>query len=248
MSWLNILESHFNDRKKGFLIFDDKHVLQYISDYAKEILEFDDHLMGFVTLNELFPPSEKNPQFLVDKDYSFQAIHNILYTTPSGRSKELRINRDSELQTIGDVSGYIIWLEAQSRDITAIYRRISSLDPYRNMGWLFEESNQGYILINKEGIVEKSNDKIKDYISEPGEWKGRNIYTFSFMHQHGITGMIVKCLKNAKNKYTHKVTVRTSGVNNPVEIKWSILPLTDLEGSIVGTIIVAGPTTNERSQ
>jgi hypothetical protein len=111
MNWLDILESHFNQRKKAFLIFDDSHVLRYISDYAKEILEFDDNLMGFVTLNELLPPSEKTPQFLVDKDYSFQTIHDILYTTPSGRSKELRINRDSELQTIGDVSGYIIWLE-----------------------------------------------------------------------------------------------------------------------------------------
>ena len=40
MNWLNILESYFNQRKKAFLIFDDNHVLRYISDYAKEILEF----------------------------------------------------------------------------------------------------------------------------------------------------------------------------------------------------------------
>jgi len=240
MSWLNILESHFNHRKKAFLIFDENHILKYISDYAKEILEFDDHLMGFVTLNELFPPSEKTPQFLVDKDYSFETIHNIFYTAPSGRSKELRINRDSELQSIGDISGYIIWIEAQSRDITAIYKRVSSLDPYRDIGWLFDESQLGFILINKEGIIEKSNDKIKEYISEPGDWKGRNIYTFAFMHQHGITNLIAKCLKNAKNKYSQNVKLKIAGVDLLQEIKWSILPLTDLEGSIVGAIIVAG--------
>ena len=245
MSWLNLLESHFNDRKKGFLIFDNQHVLRYISDYAKDILELDDQMLGFVTLNELFPLSENNPQFLVDKDYSFQAIHNILYTTPSGRSKELRINRDSELQKMGDISGYIIWLEAQSRDITAVYRKISSLDPYLNMGWLFDESNQGYILINKEGIVEKSNDHIKNYINEPGEWKGRNIYTFSFLHQHGITSLIMKCLKNAKNKYTKQVFIKSLGSNDLLEIKWSILPLTDLESSILGAIIVASQTGNK---
>lgn len=242
MNWLDILESHFNQRKKAFLIFDDSHALRYISDYAKEILEFDDTLMGFVTLNELFPPSEKTPQFLVDKNYSFQTIHDILYTTPSGRSKELRINRDSELQTIGDVSGYIIWLEAQSRDITAVYRRVSSLDPYRNIGWLFDESNSGYILINKEGIIEKSNDKIKEYISEPGEWKSRNIYTFPFMHQHGITTLIMKCMKNAKNQRSQNVMLKYSGIEHALEIKWSVLPLTDLEGSVVGAIIVASPT------
>ena len=242
MNWLDILESHFNQRKKAFLIFDDSHVLRYISDYAKEILEFDDNLMGFVTLNELFPPSEKPPQYLVDKDYSFQTIHDILYTTPSGRSKELRINRDSELQTIGDVSGYIIWLEAQSRDITAVYRRVSSLDPYRNIGWLFDESNLGYILIDKEGIIEKSNDKIKEYISEPGEWKGRNIYTFPFLHQHGITTLIMKCMKNEKNQRSQNVLLKYPGIEHPLEIKWSVLPLTDLEVSIVGAIIVASPT------
>ena len=242
MNWLNILESHFNHRKKAFLIFDDSHILRYISDYAKDILEFDDHLMGFVTLNELFPPSDNNPQFLVDKDFSFETIHNIFYTTPSGRSKELRINRDSALQSIGNISGYIIWIEAQSRDITSVYKKVSSLDPYRDIGWLFEESNQGYILINKEGIIEKSNDKIKEYISEPGEWRGRNIYTFPFMHQHGISGLIIKCLKNAKKKYSQNVMLKTSGVNHPREFSWSILPLTDLEASIVGAIIVTSPT------
>jgi PAS domain-containing protein len=242
MSWLNILESHFNHRKKAFLIFDDSHILRYISDYAKEILEFDDHLMGFVTLNELFPPSENNPQFLVDKDYSFETIHNIFYTTPSGRSKELRINRSSEIQTIGNISGYIIWLEAQSRDITAVYKRVSSLDPYRDIDWLFANSNQGYILLNKEGIIEKSNDKIKEYIREPGEWKGRNIFTFPFLHQHGITKLIVECLKNAKNKYSHNIMLKTAAIDHPREFNWSILPLTDLEGSIVGAIIVTSPT------
>ena len=103
---------------------------------------------------------------------------------------------------------------------------------------MFDESNQGYILINKEGIIEKSNDKIKKYISEPGEWKGRNIYTFAFMHQHNITNLIAKCLKNEKNKYSQNVMLKITGVDLPQEIKWSILPLTDLEGSIVGAIII----------
>jgi hypothetical protein len=241
MNWLNLLESNFNQRKKAFLIFDNNHVLRYISDYAKDILEFDDTLLGFVTLNELFPPSDKNPQFLVDKDYSFQPIHDILYTTPSGRSKALRINRDSELQTIGDISGYIVWLEAQSRDITAVYRKISSLDPYRDIGWLFDESNLGYILINKEGIIEKSNDKIKEYISEPGEWKGRNIYTFAFMHQHGITTLIMKGMKNVKNKRSQNIMLKYPGMDHLLELKWSVLSLTDLEESVVGAIIVASP-------
>jgi hypothetical protein len=239
MNWLNILESHFNQRQKAFLIFDENNILRYISDYAKDILEFDDTMLGFVTLNELFPLSEKNPQFLVDSDYSVQPIHDVLYTSPSGRSKELRINRDISLQSIGDISGYIIWLEAKSRDITAVYRRVSSLDPYREIGWLFDEYKLGYILINKEGIIERSNDKIKEYISEPGDWKGRNIYTFPFMHQHGITSLIMKSMKNIKNKLSLNTTLKSHALQSTLDIKWSVLPLTDLEGSVVGAIIVA---------
>lgn len=244
MNWLNLLESHFNKRKKAFLIFDENHVLQYISEHAKDILEFDNTLMGIVTLNELFPSSANNPQFLVDKDYSFQPINDILYTTPSGRSKELRINRDMELHSIGDVSGYIIWIESQNRDITAIYRRVSSLDPYREIGWLFEEYGLGYILINKEGIIEKSNIKIKEYISEPGEWKGRNIYTFPFMHQHGITTLIMNGMKSVKSKRSLNVLLKYPGIDQPMDLKWSVLPLTDLEGAVVGAIIVASIANN----
>jgi hypothetical protein len=238
MNWLNLLESHFNQRQKAFLIFDDNNVLRYISDYAKDILEFDETLMGFITLNELFPPSEKNPQFLVDEDYSLQPIYDIMYTTPSGRSKELRINRDTGLQSVGEMSGYIIWIEAKSRDITAVYRKVSSLDPYRDLGWLFDEYSLGYILINKEGIIEKSNDKIREYISEPGEWKGRNIYTFPFIHQHGITSLITKSMKKVKNKRSLIVSLKYPGQETPRKLKWSVLTLSDLEGSIVGAIVI----------
>ena len=238
MNWLNILESHFNQRQKAFLIFDDKNVLRYISDYAKDILELDETLMGFVTLNELFPPSEKNPQFLVDEDYSFQPIYDILYTTPSGRSKELRISRHTGLHSVGDISGYIIWIESKSRDITAIYRKVSSLDPYRDLGWLFDEYKLGYILINKEGIIEKSNENIREYINEPGEWKGRNIHTFPFIHQHGITSLIMESMKKEKNKKSLNVSLKYPGRESPRNLKWSVLPLSDLEGSIVGAIII----------
>ena len=70
MNWLNLLESHFNQRKKAFLVFDNNHILRYVSDYAKEILGIDESHIGFVSLTELFPPTDKNPQFLIDKNYS----------------------------------------------------------------------------------------------------------------------------------------------------------------------------------
>ena len=196
INWLDILESHFNKKKKAFLIFDESHVLQYISEYAKEILGIEESHIGCVTLNELFPPSENNPQFLVDKNYSFQTIYDILYTMPSGRSKELRINRDPDLHTVEDIQGYVIWLEAKSRDITAVYKKVSSLDPFLNFGWLFEQNDLGFIL---------------------------------------------KSMKNAEKPQSEIYTLKYHGFNETLSIKWSGLPLSDLEGSLVGAIITASP-------
>ena len=34
--WFELLETHFNQRKKGFLIFDETHILRYLSGYARE--------------------------------------------------------------------------------------------------------------------------------------------------------------------------------------------------------------------
>ena len=174
-NWFELLEIHFNQRKKGFLIVDKTHILRYLSGYARELLGIDESHIGFVTLHELFLPSEKTPQILVDKNYSSQSVQNILYTMPSGRSKELRISKDSSLQTIGNMSGYIVWLEAMSRDITSVYRKVSLLGPFLEFEWLFDQNEIGFILLNGEGIIENYNDKIKSFLSEPGDWKGENI-------------------------------------------------------------------------
>ena len=205
--------------------------------YAKDILELDDSHVGFVTQNELFPPSDKNPQLLIDKNYSFQTVNDFVYTTPSGRSKELRINRDSGIQTVDEISGYIVWIESKRRDITAVYRKVSSLDPYRNFDWLFEQNNTGFMLIDKEGLIVKHNDIIKKYIREPGEWKGRNVLTFPFIHQHDLAPLISNGMKSSSKPQAKTYKLKSTGIFDTLEVKFSVLSLTDLEGSIVGAIM-----------
>lgn len=239
ISWLDILESHFNQRKKAFLIFDETNILRYISEYAKEILELDESHISIMTQNELFPPTDKNPQFLVDKNYSFQTIDDIIYTTPSGRSKELRINRDAGIQTIAEITGYIIWIESKRRDITAVYRKVSSLDPFRDFDWLFEQNNIGFILVDKEGSIVKHNEIVKKYISEPGDWQGHNVLAFPFLHQYGIASLISNGMKSSSKPQSKIYKLKYAGIADPVEIKFSVLSLTDLEGSVVGAILTA---------
>ena len=64
------------------------------------------------------------------------------------------------------------------------------------------------------------------------------------MHQYGITNLIVESLKNASKKYSQNTSLKNVGVNRQMYLKWSILPLTDLEGSILGAIIVTTKTDN----
>ncbi len=238
-NWFELLEVHFNTRKKAFLIFDESNILRYISGYAREILVIDDSHLGFITLQELFLPSQKTPQILIDKHYSFQSVQNILYTTPSGLSKELRIAKDSTLQSIGDMSGYIVWLEAKSRDITGVYKKVSSLDPYLNFYWLFDQNEVGFILLNGDGIIEEYNDKIKTFLNEPGDWKGRNIFTFPFIHQTGVDSLISKCMKKTARPKSIDAMIKTPGYIGSFNVRWAGLPLTDIEDSLIGVIITA---------
>ena len=76
--WFDIFEEHFSRRKKAFLIFDKDYVLQYISNYAKEILEFEEDIKGITSFKDLFPPLQKNPEFLLDKNNSFQSIYDLV--------------------------------------------------------------------------------------------------------------------------------------------------------------------------
>jgi len=238
-NWFDLLEIHFNFRKKAFLIFDESYVLRYLSGYAREILGIDESHIGFITMKELFPPSLNTPQILVDKNYSSQSVQSILYTTPSGLSKELRISKDTSLQTVGEISGYIVWLEAKSRDITGIYKKVSSLDPFVNLSTLFDQNEVGFILLNSEGIIEKHNDKIKAFLSEPGEWKGENIFTFPFVHQIGIDVLINQCLKRKIKPKPIEAMIKTPGYIGSFNVRWSGTPLTDIEGTLIGIILTA---------
>jgi PAS domain-containing protein len=238
-NWFDLLEVHFNKRKKAFLIFDESNILRYISAYAREILGIDESHIGFITLQELFLPSHKTPQLLIDKNYSFQSVQSIVYTTPAGLSKELRITKDTTVQTIGNVSGYVVWLEAKSRDITGVYKKVSPLDPFTNFAWLFEQSDVGFILLNNEGIIEKYNDKIKTFLTEPGDWKGQNIFTFPFIHQAGIDSLINQCMKGKTKPKPIDSMIKTPGYIGSFNVKWSGIPLKDLEGTLIGMILIA---------
>ncbi len=241
---LALLEGYFNQRKKAFLIFDDQLILQYLSEYALDLLEIDENQIGFATLNDIFPPSGKNPQILIDKNYAIDTIYDIHYTTPSGRSKELRINRDSGLLTAKDQAGFLIWIEAKSRDITAVYRRVSSLDPFAQFDWIFEQNEVGFLLLNKEGIIEKYNERMQSYLSEPGEWRGRNVFTFPFLHQHGIAQKVKKCMQTGGKPVAETLKAKYIGSGESGKIKWSILPVNDLKGALVGAVITANFTKN----
>jgi len=235
--WLDILENHFDSRKKAFLIFDDKDVLQYISVYAKEILGIEDDHLGYMSFFELFPSTTKISQFLFDEDHSFQTMQNVLYTMPSGRPQELRISKESQMHTVDEKTGYIVWIEAKARDISGIYRRVSAFDPFVKFGWLFEQNQCGFMIVDREGILQTHNERIRNYLPEPGEWQGRNIFSFSAVHHLGLDRFFSKILKQKKQAETFITDIKISGEKISQSVKWACVPLSDMEGTFIGAVI-----------
>ena len=236
-AWLDILESHFDSRHKAFLIFDDKNVLKYISGYAKEILGLEDTHLGYMNFSELFPSLTKNAHFLFDQDHSFHTIQSVLYTMPSGRPQELRISKESQPHTTPDKAGYVVWVEAKTRDITGTYRRVSPFDPFNKFDWLFEQNQCGYILLDREGIIQSHNEPSRDYLPEPGEWQGRNIFSFSAVHQLGLDRFFTKVMKQNRPAETFVCPHNFRGEKKSYTAKWTCFPLSDLEGRFIGAIV-----------
>lgn len=231
--WINILEDHFNERKKAFLVFGSDHKLVHVSEFALEILELNENQVGVMTVSDIFPGGTKNPDLLIGADYNFQKIYDITYTTPSGRPVDLRLNID---QSRGR-RGYIMWLELRSREITGTYRKVSSLAPYKDFIQLFDKLGIGAVLLDRNGLIIEHNQDFKKMLRLPGEWEGRNIYTFPPLHNNKLSDFIRNCISGKKKSDTKKFKIKYSSSNEPVHFLMSGIQISDLTGSPIGALI-----------
>lgn len=232
-NWMQILEDHFHERRKAFLVFDSEHQLVHISDYAREILEINESQIGIMTLIDIFPGEKKNPDLIVGSDYNFQKVHDVTYTTPSGRQVEIRLNIDQ----IKGGKGFLLWLEHRSRDITGTYRKISSLEPYREFVNVFNIFNLGFMLLDRNGVIIEHNEDLKKILRLPGEWEGRNIFTFPPLHNNKLSDFIRNSISGKKKSDARKFKIKYSSTAAPVQILLSGTQISDLTGSPIGAII-----------
>lgn len=231
--WIQILEEHFKHKRKAFLVFDRDHILKHVSDYAQDILELYKDQIGCITFQDIFPQLTDNHDFLFDKDYFFQTIHNIIYTTASGRPQELRINLENE----DDAPGYIVWIEAKSRDISSLYTKVSAFEPFKRLGWLFEQNQLGYLILNKDGIVQDYNDYFKKIIDIPADWIGRNFYTFPPIHQSKISEFIQNSMQNNDQPLAKVFKLKKSKFSSTIRVHWYAYPLNDIREKLIGVFV-----------
>lgn len=231
--WIQILEEHFKSKRKAFLVFDRSHNLKHVSDFAQDILEIYEDQMDCITFNDLFPQLSDNHDFLLDKEYFFQTIHDVTYTTASGRPQELRIHLEQE----EGATGYIVWVEAKSRDITAIYKRVSPFEPFKRLGWLFQQNRLGYLILNNNGIIQDYNEYFKKVLNIHGDWIGRNIYNFPPIHQTKLSAFIHKSLQNADQPISKVFKLKRSRFSHKFRVSWYTHPLTDISGQLIGVFM-----------
>jgi PAS domain-containing protein len=232
-NWLQILEDHFRRRGKAFLIFDRKHILKFISQYAQDILEiYGDHI-DYLSFIDIFPQLPENPNFLFDKDYSFQTTHEVTYTTASGRPQDLRVTMEPD----ADANGYVVWVEAKSRDVTATYRKVSAYDQFIKMGWLFDQNELGYLILSLEGIIQAYNTNFKKILNLSGDWRGHNIFKFTPLHKSKIMTLIKHSLQDVNNPISKSFKFKNSRFSKSYLVQWCAYPLTDIRGMKTGIFI-----------
>jgi hypothetical protein len=241
-TWTQILEDHFTYRRKAFLVFDDKHVLVHTSDYAREILELEENQTGFSTLQDLFELPKNVPDLLLDQNNLVQAVHDITYTTPSGRPKEVRMSMEQH-STLG---GYVVWIEEKGRDLTTTITKISPFNSFKRLKILFDKLDVGYIILNKDGIVEDYNDKFKQILQLPGEWQGRNIFTFPAVHENKLGIFFLNSIQEINMPQTRFFNFRYSGSDRRIRVRWIGISLSDLRGMVIGALICAKPENDRK--
>ena len=230
--WLKILEEHFKERRKAFLVFDGDHILKHVSDYASDLLEIPANQIGVITFTDVFPRARKNNDVLVDSNLSMHKIQDVTYTTPSGKPVEVRISFDKN----PGINGYVIWVELHERELTSTYRKVSSLKSYSDLKPMFDNFDLGFLILDKNGVVADLNQQVKYIFRLPGEWIGRNLFTFPPLHQNKLSEFIQKFI-SGRSKYNSKIfKIKYSSNAEPVKIHLSGIQLYDLAGDISGAL------------
>ncbi len=234
-NWLEIFEEYFRGRHKGFLVFDNMLVLRYMSEYAREVLETDQYQNGLVKLSDILSLPRNIPDLLLDSDNYFQTVHDIVITTPSGRSKEVQVNFE---QSPGK-RGIVVWIEPKGRDSSGSLKKVSVFDQLKALKSLFDSLNIGYLLLNTGGVIVEYNDVIKHLLRLPGEWRGKVIFTYPPLQERKIREFIQKCILQKGSVQRQKFKINYSSGKAAMQIKFTGIQVTDPRGEAIGALINA---------
>ena len=232
-NWINILEDHFREKNKAFLVFDRENTLQHVSQYAMDILGVTANQIGVLSVYDLFPQAKQNPNFIPDHNSRYMNVNDFTYTTPSGKPIDVRFNLDKK----PGMSGYIVWIEPRMRDTTGTFRRISSFDLYKDLKPIFDSSGLGFMIIDRNGMIIDHNKTIKYVLRLPGKWKGRNIFTFPPLQKIRFEEFIYQSINKQPAGDSKVVKIQYSSKAEPVKIHMSVSRISDTSGSAAGALI-----------
>ena len=231
--WLEILEDYFREQNRAFLIFDRNNLLLHFSEYARDILELNKSQIGLLSVYDLFPQVKNNPDIISDQESRYLKVNNFTYTTPSGKPMEVRFNLDRK----PGINGYVVWVEPRMRDNTSTFRRITTFEVHKNLKPVFDAYDLGFMIINKQGLIIDHNETIQHILRLPGEWEGRNIFTFPPLYQISFGEFIENCITSKSRENSKVFKINYSSKAEPVKIRMSVIKINDLSGTPVGALI-----------
>jgi hypothetical protein len=231
--WIDILEAYFREQNRAFLIFDRDNILRYVSDFAHDILEITDNQIGMLSVYDVFPRSRNNSNFILDKNNKYIKVNDFTYTTPSGKPVEVRFNLDRKPGS----SGYIVWIEPRMSDSTGTFRKITTYDIHKKLKPIFDSNELGFMIIDKRGLIIDHNEQIKYVLRLPGEWEGRNIFSFPPLHEIKFEEFIHNCLNSRSGKDSKIFKIKYSSKAVPLKIRMSVIQIQDPAGAAIGALI-----------
>ncbi len=230
--WIDILEEHFKDRGKAFLVFNADHILKHISDYASDLLEIPANQIGVMNFSDLFPRVVSKPDMLADSNFLLQKTRDYTYMKPSGKQVDIRLNLDQK----PGMNGYLVWIELRLRDVTGLFKKVSPLKSYSHMKHIFDSFKMGFLVLDINGTVIDLNDHFKHIFRLPGEWIGQNLFTYPPLQQNKLSDFIHRTINGRKQHSEKTFRIKYSSQAESINIIISGVQIFDLAGNLSGAL------------
>ncbi len=228
--WLEIFEAGLEMKEQAFLVFDEHETLIFASAQACELFNLQDAHLKNRSLIEILPQVKKNFHGSEHTDM----IQELDISSAEGPIRHMIVRVQKVEPHRRSRQGLIVWLNEKpdERESDTL-----SADKYLNaFRLLADRINVGFIVVNPDGFIHEYNENFKTLLNLPGDWSGRNLFTFPPIHQYEIAPFLFRVLQSGEQSTSQIISFTYPGLKENVLQRWYGFPVKDGEGKVHGAL------------